>query len=113
MDRITMFGRQFAKYLRLHAISICCCLCCLQASLSLQERRAEELAALERQRRLDEILRQKKERDAAEQFESITDQEMVDDIFGFLPSLVAGQEGQAPVGFEVRDQTSQKSVMFG
>uniref|UniRef100_A0A673MLB5 Unconventional myosin-VIIa-like n=1 Tax=Sinocyclocheilus rhinocerous TaxID=307959 RepID=A0A673MLB5_9TELE len=70
------------------------------ASLSLQERRAEELAALERQRRLDEILRQKKEREAADQFESITDQEMVDDIFGFLPSMVGGQEGQAPVGFE-------------
>uniref|UniRef100_A0A671SZI7 Unconventional myosin-VIIa-like n=1 Tax=Sinocyclocheilus anshuiensis TaxID=1608454 RepID=A0A671SZI7_9TELE len=70
------------------------------ASLSLQERRAEELAALERQRRLDEILRQKKEREAADQLESITDQEMVDDIFGFLPSMVGGQEGQAPVGFE-------------
>ncbi|KTG33664.1 hypothetical protein cypCar_00029292 [Cyprinus carpio] len=70
------------------------------AFLSLQERRAEELAALERQRRLDEILRQKKEREAAEQMESSTDQEMVDDIFGFLPSMVGGQEGQAPVGFE-------------
>uniref|UniRef100_A0A9J7Y6E0 Myosin VIIBa n=1 Tax=Cyprinus carpio carpio TaxID=630221 RepID=A0A9J7Y6E0_CYPCA len=66
------------------------------AFLSLQERRAEELAALERQRRLDEILRQKKEREAAEQMESSTDQEMVDDIFGFLPSMVGGQEGQAP-----------------
>lgn len=84
----------------------------MQAFLSLQERRAEELAALERQRRLDEILRQKKEREAAEQMESSTDQEMVDDIFGFLPSMVGGQEGQAPVGFEVRDQTSQKSIML-
>lgn len=77
--------------------------CFLQAFLSLQERRAEELAALERQRRLEEVLRQKRERDAAEQMESFTDQEMVDDIFGFLPSMVGGQEGQAPVGFEVRD----------
>lgn len=84
----------------------------MQAFLSLQDRRAEELAALERQRRLDEILRQKKQREAAEQLESITDQEMVDDIFGFLPSMVGGQEGQAPVGFEVRDQTSQKSIML-
>uniref|UniRef100_A0A672MLG0 Myosin VIIB n=1 Tax=Sinocyclocheilus grahami TaxID=75366 RepID=A0A672MLG0_SINGR len=74
------------------------------AFLSLQERRAEELAALERQRRLDEILQQKKQREAAEQLESITDQQMVDDIFGFLPSMVGGQEGQAPVGFEVRHQ---------
>lgn len=44
--------------------------------------------------------------------ESITDQEMVDDIFGFLPSMVGGQEGQAPEGFEVRDQTSQRSRML-
>lgn len=84
----------------------------MQAFLSLQERRAEELAALERQRRLEEVLRQKRERDAAEQMESITDQEMVDDIFGFLPSMVGGQEGQAPEGFEVRDQTSQRSRML-
>lgn len=28
----------------------------------------------------------------------------MDDIFGFLPSMVGGQEGQAPAGFEVRDQ---------
>uniref|UniRef100_A0A8B9I3N2 Myosin VIIB n=1 Tax=Anser brachyrhynchus TaxID=132585 RepID=A0A8B9I3N2_9AVES len=28
------------------------------------------------------------------------DQEMVDKIFGFLPSVIGGQEGQAPLGFE-------------
>lgn len=84
----------------------------MQAFLSLQERRAEELAALERQRRLEEVLQQKRVREAAEQFESITDQEMVDDIFGFLPSMVGGQEGQAPAGFEVRDQTTQRSIML-
>uniref|UniRef100_A0A8C3DKK5 Myosin VIIB n=1 Tax=Corvus moneduloides TaxID=1196302 RepID=A0A8C3DKK5_CORMO len=28
------------------------------------------------------------------------DQEMVDKIFGFLPSMIGGQEGQAPLGFE-------------
>lgn len=81
-----------------------CASCCLQAFLSLQERRSEELAVVERQKKLEEVLRQKKEREAAEQLESINDQEMVDDIFGFLPSMVGGQEGQAPVGFEVRDQ---------
>uniref|UniRef100_A0A7N8Y3F7 Unconventional myosin-VIIa-like n=1 Tax=Mastacembelus armatus TaxID=205130 RepID=A0A7N8Y3F7_9TELE len=31
---------------------------------------------------------------------TITDQEMVDSIFGFLPTIIGGQEGQAPVGFE-------------
>ncbi|KAI4892023.1 hypothetical protein NFI96_034232 [Prochilodus magdalenae] len=70
------------------------------AVLSLQERRAEELAALERQKKLEEVLRKKKEKEAAEQSESITDQEMVDNIFGFLPNMVGGQEGQAPTGFE-------------
>ncbi|XP_051752922.1 unconventional myosin-VIIa isoform X2 [Ctenopharyngodon idella] len=79
------------------------------AFLSLQERRAEELAALERQRRLEEVLRQKRERDAAEQMESITDQEMVDDIFGFLPNMVGGQEGQAPEGFE--DLEKKRAVL--
>lgn len=32
----------------------------------------------------------------------ISDQEMVDKIFGFLPSMIGGQEGQAPLGFEVQ-----------
>lgn len=72
--------------------------------MSLQERRAEQLAALQRQKKLEEILQQKKEKEAAEQSEMINDQEMVDTIFGFLPSLVGGQEGQAPSGFEVRSK---------
>ncbi|KAI7807246.1 putative unconventional myosin-VIIb-like, partial [Triplophysa rosa] len=77
--------------------------------LSLQERRAEELAVLERQKKLEYVLHQKREREAAEQLESITDQEMVDDIFGFLPSMVGGQEGQAPAGFE--DLESKRAVL--
>lgn len=36
-------------------------------------------------------------------YDVISDQEMVDRVFGFLPSFIAGQEGQAPVGFEVKD----------
>uniref|UniRef100_A0A3B1KCJ7 Si:ch73-194h10.2 n=1 Tax=Astyanax mexicanus TaxID=7994 RepID=A0A3B1KCJ7_ASTMX len=46
------------------------------------------------------VNKMKRDVKAAEQSESITDQEMVDTIFGFLPSLVGGQEGQAPTGFE-------------
>ncbi|KAM3850264.1 unconventional myosin-VIIb [Diretmus argenteus] len=68
--------------------------------LSAQEKQREELANLERQKRLLEVLRQKKEEEAKSQIESITDQEMVDDIFGFIHTMVGGQEGQAPVGFE-------------
>lgn len=35
-------------------------------------------------------------------YDVISDQEMVDRVFGFLPSFIGGQEGQAPLGFEVR-----------
>uniref|UniRef100_A0A3B3QZ91 Si:ch73-194h10.2 n=1 Tax=Paramormyrops kingsleyae TaxID=1676925 RepID=A0A3B3QZ91_9TELE len=52
------------------------------------------------------VLRQKKE---ASKAESLTDQEMVDNIFGFLPNVVGGQEGQAPVGFE--DLESRRAVL--
>ncbi|XP_076871226.1 unconventional myosin-VIIb [Brachyhypopomus gauderio] len=79
------------------------------AFLSLNERRAEELAILERQRKLEEVLRHKREQEAAEQSEAVTDQEMVDTIFGFLPSLVGGQEGQAPKGFE--DLEGKRTVL--
>uniref|UniRef100_A0A665U2E8 Si:ch73-194h10.2 n=1 Tax=Echeneis naucrates TaxID=173247 RepID=A0A665U2E8_ECHNA len=68
--------------------------------LSAKEKEMEKRAILERQKHLQEVLRQKKEMEAKAQSESITDQQMVDDIFGFLPSITAGQEGQAPVGYE-------------
>uniref|UniRef100_A0A674A1B6 Myosin VIIB n=1 Tax=Salmo trutta TaxID=8032 RepID=A0A674A1B6_SALTR len=77
--------------------------------LSAKERREEELAALERQRRLDQVLRQKKEKEASTQSESITAQEMVDDIFGFLPNMVGGQEGQAPVGFKDLEKQGERT----
>ncbi|XP_036376709.1 unconventional myosin-VIIa [Megalops cyprinoides] len=77
------------------------------AFLSAQERRAEELATRERQRRLEEVLRKKQE--ALALSDSITDQEMVDNIFGFLPSMVGGQEGQAPMGFE--DLEGKRTVL--
>uniref|UniRef100_A0A8C3I3A1 Myosin VIIB n=1 Tax=Chrysemys picta bellii TaxID=8478 RepID=A0A8C3I3A1_CHRPI len=33
-------------------------------------------------------------------YDAISDQEMVDKVFGFLPTVIGGQEGQAPLGFE-------------
>uniref|UniRef100_I3KT63 Si:ch73-194h10.2 n=1 Tax=Oreochromis niloticus TaxID=8128 RepID=I3KT63_ORENI len=60
----------------------------------------EQRLILEKQRRLEEVLRQKREMEAKQQ----SDQEMVDDMFDFLtlmPNTVGGQEGQAPVGFEI------------
>lgn len=69
--------------------------------LSAKEKEEERRAILQRQKHLEEVLRQKKEREAEAQLESMADQEMVDNIFGFLPHIIGGQEGQAPVGFEV------------
>ncbi|XP_063056384.1 unconventional myosin-VIIa [Engraulis encrasicolus] len=72
-----------------------------EAFQTAQERRNEERAAKERQRRLDDILRAKREQEAAAKLETKNDQEMVDDIFGFLPGLGGGggMEGQAPETF--------------
>ncbi|KAM6921827.1 unconventional myosin-VIIb [Xenentodon cancila] len=68
--------------------------------LSAKEREEERRAILEKQKHLEEVLRQKREMEARVQAESRTEQELVDDIFGFLPNIVGGQEGQAPIGFE-------------
>uniref|UniRef100_A0A3Q2CYC3 Myosin VIIB n=1 Tax=Cyprinodon variegatus TaxID=28743 RepID=A0A3Q2CYC3_CYPVA len=59
----------------------------------------------------DEVLRQKREMEARQQSENISDQEMVDNIFGFLPNIIiGGQEGQAPVGLEVQKQTHEIDI---
>ncbi|KAM7012802.1 unconventional myosin-VIIb [Tautogolabrus adspersus] len=68
--------------------------------LSAKDKEAEERALMEKQKYLEEVLKQKKEKEAKAQTESITDQEMVERMFEFLPRIVGGQEGQAPVGFE-------------
>lgn len=70
--------------------------------LSAKQKEEEERANLERQIKLEEVLRQAEVREAKARSDSITDQEMVDSIFDFLPIIVGGQEGQAPAGFEVR-----------
>lgn len=67
--------------------------------LSAKEKEEEQRAILEKQKQWEEVLRQRRELEAKAQSESITDQEMVDSIFDFLPTVVGGQEGQAPVGF--------------
>ncbi|KAK5906578.1 hypothetical protein CesoFtcFv8_004512 [Champsocephalus esox] len=68
--------------------------------LSAKEKEDERRVILGRQKHLEEVLRRKKEMEAKAQNEAITDQEMVDSIFDFLPVVVGGKEGQAPVGFE-------------
>ncbi|XP_019936002.2 unconventional myosin-VIIa [Paralichthys olivaceus] len=68
--------------------------------LSAKEKEEERRMILQRQRHLDEVLRQKKKMEEKAQSDSFTDQEMIDSIFGFLPTIIGGQEGEAPVGFE-------------
>ncbi|CAL8309973.1 unnamed protein product [Lota lota] len=72
----------------------------VQTFLSAKERREEEQAMLERQRRLNEALKRQKEADARAHSDPISDQEMVDTIFNFLPKVGGGHEGQAPTGFK-------------
>ncbi|XP_052660758.1 unconventional myosin-VIIb isoform X2 [Harpia harpyja] len=62
-------------------------------------KREEHLTALERE---EAEARQRRNALANKptNHEVISDQEMVDKIFGFLPSMIGGQEGQAPLGFE-------------
>uniref|UniRef100_A0A673HEW7 Unconventional myosin-VIIa-like n=1 Tax=Sinocyclocheilus rhinocerous TaxID=307959 RepID=A0A673HEW7_9TELE len=63
------------------------------AFLTAQEKEAQERIALELQQRLEELLRKNEE---AAKSQKKDDEEMVENIFGFLPSAVGGQEGPAP-----------------
>uniref|UniRef100_A0A3B5L6F9 Myosin VIIBa n=1 Tax=Xiphophorus couchianus TaxID=32473 RepID=A0A3B5L6F9_9TELE len=77
------------------------------------EREEERRAILAKQKHLEEVLRQKRETEARAQAANMSDQEMVDDIFGFLPNMVVGgQEGQAPVGFEEEDYDDLDQYSF-
>uniref|UniRef100_A0A3Q1FDI1 Unconventional myosin-VIIb-like n=1 Tax=Acanthochromis polyacanthus TaxID=80966 RepID=A0A3Q1FDI1_9TELE len=74
-----------------------------QRATSCKEKEEEQRLALQRQKHLEEVLRKKREEEEKAQSAAISAEEIVDDIFGFLPSIVGGQEGQAPVGFEVQE----------
>ncbi|XP_016105358.1 unconventional myosin-VIIa-like [Sinocyclocheilus grahami] len=67
------------------------------AFLTAQEKEAQELTALALQQHLEELLRKNEE---AAKSRDKDDEEMVENIFGFLPSAIVGQEGPAPEGFE-------------
>ncbi|KAM9459633.1 unconventional myosin-VIIb-like [Salvelinus alpinus] len=73
--------------------------------LSAQEREARERSAAELQQRLEDVLSQSQE--AAAKPEPVSEQEMVETMFGFLPNKVAvgGREGPAPEGFEDLERT--------
>ncbi|KAI4877996.1 hypothetical protein NFI96_012181, partial [Prochilodus magdalenae] len=70
------------------------------AVLSAQEKQAQEMAALERQRRLEEVLSHTQDNTKATKTDEVYNDETVESIFHFLPSSVGGLEGPAPEGFE-------------
>lgn len=72
--------------------------------LSAKQREEEHQAMLIRQANLEEMLRRAKEREEKDKSESISDQEMVDSFFGFLPVL--GQEEPVAGGYEVGNPSS-------
>ncbi|KAK7829645.1 hypothetical protein U0070_013331 [Myodes glareolus] len=41
-------------------------------------------------------------------YDTVTDTEMVEKVFGFLPAMIGGQEGPAPAGFEDLEVKTQK-----
>ncbi|MEQ2158223.1 hypothetical protein GOODEAATRI_010052 [Goodea atripinnis] len=57
--------------------------------LSAKEKEEEQRAILAKQKHLEEVLRQKREMEDKEHAENISDQEMVDNIFGFLPNVAS------------------------
>lgn len=72
--------------------------------LSAKQREEEHRDMLMKQANLEEMLRRAKEREERAMSESITDQEMVDSFFGFLPLL--GQEEPVAAGYEVATMSS-------
>lgn len=67
--------------------------------LSAKQRQEEQRLLLERQAYLEEVLRKAKETEAKAQADAITDQEIVDSFFNFLPPISGGKESP---GLEVQ-----------
>lgn len=65
----------------------------LQMFLSAKQKEEEQRLMLERQAYLEEVLRQAKETEAKARADAVTDQEIVDSFFDFLP-LMSGFEVQ-------------------
>ncbi|XP_059197185.1 unconventional myosin-VIIb [Centropristis striata] len=70
----------------------------MKTDLSAKEKEEERRLILERQKRMEEILRRKKEMEEKAQTPSISDDDILDSIFDFLPP--EAPEPQAPVGLE-------------
>ncbi|XP_069845597.1 unconventional myosin-VIIb [Dipodomys merriami] len=71
----------------------------------LQQQKAQEpLAILDEEQRRPKPLPEKKCKSI---YDTITDTEMVEKVFGFLPSMIGGQEGPAPARFEDLEAKTQ------
>uniref|UniRef100_A0A8C2H6L3 Myosin VIIBb n=1 Tax=Cyprinus carpio TaxID=7962 RepID=A0A8C2H6L3_CYPCA len=76
-----------------------------EAFLTAQEKEAQERIALELQQRLEELLKKNEE---AAKSQKKDEEDTVENIFGFLPSAVGGQEGPAPEGFEEKERERER-----
>uniref|UniRef100_A0A8C1ZGV6 Myosin VIIBb n=1 Tax=Cyprinus carpio TaxID=7962 RepID=A0A8C1ZGV6_CYPCA len=77
----------------------------VSAFLTAQEKEAQERIALELQQRLEELLKKNEE---AAKSQKKDEEDTVENIFGFLPSAVGGQEGPAPEGFEEKERERER-----
>ncbi|XP_072294521.1 unconventional myosin-VIIa [Eucyclogobius newberryi] len=77
--------------------------------MSAKDREAERRVILQKQKRLEEVLRQKRKEEELAQTDELTEQEMLDSFFDILPNVAGGQEGQAPARFEKFDRTGMIS----
>uniref|UniRef100_A0A8C1XD51 Myosin VIIBb n=1 Tax=Cyprinus carpio TaxID=7962 RepID=A0A8C1XD51_CYPCA len=69
------------------------------------KKEAQERIALELQQRLEELLKKNEE---AAKSQKKDEEDTVENIFGFLPSAVGGQEGPAPEGFEEKERERER-----
>ncbi|XP_074071029.1 unconventional myosin-VIIb [Macrotis lagotis] len=73
-----------------------------------QRKREEHLVALKQK---EETRKNKVEEPSKKRlsiYDPVSDTEMVEKVFGFLPMIIGGQKGQAPQGFEDLETTAQK-----
>lgn len=67
--------------------------------LSAKQKEEEQRLVLERQTYLEEVLKQAKETEAKTRADAVTDQEIVDSFFDFLPVMSGGRDSP---GLEVQ-----------
>ncbi|XP_023565487.1 unconventional myosin-VIIb [Octodon degus] len=100
--------RRAVVVIQAHARGMAARRCFQQRKANVAERPAsgQEPVAIPAQEPKDQSALPTKKRKSI--YDTVTDTEMVEKVFGFLPSIIGGQEGQAPAGFEDLETKSPK-----